>query len=65
VADGFDYRRVRVADGVALNVAVAGSGSPIVLLHGFPQDTTVACGHFKAEDAPTEIITALLDLLDR
>ncbi|GAB4586953.1 alpha/beta fold hydrolase [Nocardia sp. IFM 10818] len=34
---GFDYQRVTVADGVTLNVAVAGSGSPIVLLHGFPQ----------------------------
>ncbi|MFE1594103.1 alpha/beta fold hydrolase [Nocardia sp. NPDC058705] len=34
---GFDYHRVPVADDVALNVAVAGSGSPIVLLHGFPQ----------------------------
>ncbi|MBT2232402.1 alpha/beta fold hydrolase [Nonomuraea sp. NEAU-A123] len=34
---GFDYRRVPVADGVALNAAVAGSGTPIVLLHGFPQ----------------------------
>ncbi|MGW4498827.1 alpha/beta fold hydrolase [Micromonospora sp. NPDC004336] len=34
---GFDHRRVTVADGVALNVAVAGSGSPVVLLHGFPQ----------------------------
>jgi haloacetate dehalogenase len=35
--NGFDYQRVPVADGVALNVAVGGSGSPIVLLHGFPQ----------------------------
>ncbi|MFC5828131.1 alpha/beta fold hydrolase [Nonomuraea insulae] len=34
---GFARRRVTVADGVALNVAVGGSGSPIVLLHGFPQ----------------------------
>ncbi|QFZ20206.1 alpha/beta fold hydrolase [Saccharothrix syringae] len=34
---GFDYRRVTVADGVALNAAVAGSGDPVVLLHGFPQ----------------------------
>ncbi|MFD0359972.1 alpha/beta fold hydrolase [Nocardia sp. GCM10030253] len=34
---GFDYHRVTVADDVALNVAVAGSGTPIVLLHGFPQ----------------------------
>ncbi|MDP4503195.1 alpha/beta fold hydrolase [Nonomuraea turcica] len=34
---GFDYRRVPVAEGVSLNVAVAGKGSPLVLLHGFPQ----------------------------
>src|SRR5215203_3776012 len=34
---GFDYQRVTVAEGVALNVAVGGSGTPIVLLHGFPQ----------------------------
>ncbi|GAA2558449.1 MULTISPECIES: alpha/beta fold hydrolase [Streptomyces] len=34
---GFTYRRVPVAEGVALNVAVGGSGSPVVLLHGFPQ----------------------------
>jgi len=35
--NGFDYRQITVAEGVALNVAVGGSGSPIVLLHGFPQ----------------------------
>jgi haloacetate dehalogenase len=34
---GFTQRRVTVADGVALNVAVGGSGRPVVLLHGFPQ----------------------------
>ncbi|WP_405797465.1 alpha/beta fold hydrolase [Streptomyces sp. NBC_01506] len=34
---GFTYRRVPVADDVTLNVAVAGSGSPVMLLHGFPQ----------------------------
>jgi haloacetate dehalogenase len=34
---GFTQQRVTVADGVALNVAVGGSGRPIVLLHGFPQ----------------------------
>ena len=34
---GFDYQRVTVAEDVALNVAGGGAGSPIVLLHGFPQ----------------------------
>jgi haloacetate dehalogenase len=34
---GFAQRRVTGAGGVALNVAVGGSGSPVVLLHGFPQ----------------------------
>lgn len=34
---GFDYQRVAAADGVSLNVAVGGSGTPVVLLHGFPQ----------------------------
>ncbi|MBG0564564.1 alpha/beta fold hydrolase [Actinoplanes aureus] len=33
----FEHLRVPVADGVELHTAVAGSGSPIVLLHGFPQ----------------------------
>jgi haloacetate dehalogenase len=33
----FTQQRVDVADGVALNVATGGSGSPVVLLHGFPQ----------------------------
>jgi pimeloyl-ACP methyl ester carboxylesterase len=37
VIPGFDYQRVPVADGVSLNAAVAGTGTPIVLLHGFPQ----------------------------
>ncbi|GAA1766972.1 MULTISPECIES: alpha/beta hydrolase [Streptomonospora] len=35
--EGFDYRRLPGAEGVELNVAVGGSGSPVVLLHGFPQ----------------------------
>lgn len=34
---GFAYHRVQVAEGVFLNTTVGGSGSPIVLLHGFPQ----------------------------
>ncbi|MEW1840485.1 alpha/beta hydrolase [Nonomuraea angiospora] len=37
VIEGFTYHRVPVADGVSLSAAVAGEGSPIVLLHGFPQ----------------------------
>src|SRR5690606_23965783 len=35
--DGFDHQRVPVGGGVALHTAVGGSGSPVVLLHGFPQ----------------------------
>lgn len=34
--EGFDYRTLPGA-GIELNVAVAGQGDPIVLLHGFPQ----------------------------
>jgi pimeloyl-ACP methyl ester carboxylesterase len=34
---GFDHQRVAVADDVSLNVAVGGSGTPVVLLHGFPE----------------------------
>jgi pimeloyl-ACP methyl ester carboxylesterase len=34
---GFAQHRIRVADGVSLNVAVGGAGRPFVLLHGFPQ----------------------------
>jgi pimeloyl-ACP methyl ester carboxylesterase len=34
---GFTYQRVPVADGVSLNAAIAGTGTPVVLLHGFPQ----------------------------
>lgn len=37
VIDGFDYQHITTANGVTLNVAVGGTGSPIVLLHGFPQ----------------------------
>jgi pimeloyl-ACP methyl ester carboxylesterase len=33
----FEQQRVKVADGVTLNVAVGGAGRPIMLLHGFPQ----------------------------
>ena len=45
---GFEYQRVPVDTDVALNVAVGGSGSPIVLLHGFPQ-THLMWRHVAAE----------------
>ncbi|MGW2836233.1 alpha/beta hydrolase [Streptomyces sp. NPDC001493] len=34
---GFTEHRVQVDEGVTLNAAVGGTGSPVVLLHGFPQ----------------------------
>ncbi|MFH9740137.1 alpha/beta fold hydrolase [Streptomyces roseolus] len=34
---GFDHVRLPGADGVELAAAVGGQGSPVVLLHGFPQ----------------------------
>jgi haloacetate dehalogenase len=34
---GFDYRRVDVA-GTVVNCAVRGSGSPLLLLHGYPEN---------------------------
>ncbi|MFF0146883.1 alpha/beta fold hydrolase [Amycolatopsis sulphurea] len=33
----FDYQQIPVGGDVSLTVAVAGSGAPVVLLHGFPQ----------------------------
>jgi haloacetate dehalogenase len=52
---GFDYRRVPVADGVALNAAVAGTGSPVVLLHGFPQ-THLMWRHVAADLAADHMV---------
>jgi hypothetical protein len=34
---GFEYTRLPGADGVQLATAIGGSGSPVVLLHGFPE----------------------------
>jgi haloacetate dehalogenase len=48
---GFRCQRVAVADGVTLNTAVGGSGSPVVLLHGFPQ-THLMWRHVAAALAP-------------
>jgi haloacetate dehalogenase len=35
--EGFEERSIEVADGVALHVRTAGTGTPVVLLHGYPQ----------------------------
>jgi pimeloyl-ACP methyl ester carboxylesterase len=43
---GFGYQQVPVGD-LSLNVAVGGSGPPVVLLHGFPQ-THLAWRHVAA-----------------
>ena len=48
VITGFDDQRVPVADGVCLNAAVAGTGRPVILLHGFPQ-THLIWRHVAAE----------------
>ena len=36
--EGFDERSIDVAPGVALHVRIAGTGTPVVLLHGYPQN---------------------------
>jgi len=54
---GFEYHRVPVAGGVALNAAVGGSGSPIVLLHGFPQ-THLMWRHVAADLAADHTVIA-------
>ncbi|NSC25413.1 alpha/beta hydrolase [Streptomyces albus subsp. chlorinus] len=45
---GFTAQRVDVDHGVGLDVAVAGSGTPVVLLHGFPQ-TRLMWRHVAAD----------------
>jgi haloacetate dehalogenase len=37
VFEGFEESRIEVAAGVELHVRAAGSGTPVVLLHGYPQ----------------------------
>jgi pimeloyl-ACP methyl ester carboxylesterase len=54
---GFEYHRVPVAAGVALNAAVGGSGSPVVLLHGFPQ-THLMWRHVAADLAADHTVIA-------
>lgn len=56
----FETHIVEVADGVRLSAAVGGSGSPIVLLHGFPQ-THLMWRHVAA-DLATEHTVICPDL---
>ncbi|MCK9874588.1 alpha/beta hydrolase [Frankia sp. Ag45/Mut15] len=51
---GFDYTRVPVGE-VTLQVAVGGAGSPVVLLHGFPQ-THLAWRHVAADLATDHLV---------
>ena len=53
---GFSQQRVPAADGIELNVAVGGSGSPVVLLHGFPQ--THLMWRHVADDLAAEALHA-------
>ncbi|APU17252.1 MULTISPECIES: alpha/beta fold hydrolase [Actinoalloteichus] len=52
---GFTRQQVAVADGVTLNVAVGGSGRPVVLLHGFPQ-THLMWRHVAADLAADHLV---------
>lgn len=52
---GFAEQRVPGADGVTLNVAVGGSGTPIVLLHGFPQ-THLMWRHVAVDRAADHLV---------
>ncbi|MEU6630287.1 alpha/beta hydrolase [Streptomyces parvus] len=45
---GFTEQRINVDEGVSLSAAVGGSGSPVVLLHGFPQ-TRLMWRHVAAD----------------
>ncbi|BCB77669.1 alpha/beta hydrolase [Phytohabitans flavus] len=54
---GFEYHQVPVASGVALHAAVGGSGSPVVLLHGFPQ-THLMWRHVAADLAADHTVIA-------
>ncbi|MDN3241720.1 alpha/beta fold hydrolase [Glycomyces tritici] len=45
---GFAHHRIAVDEGVSLTAAVGGEGSPIVLLHGFPQ-TRLMWRHVAAD----------------
>ncbi|MEU7530187.1 alpha/beta hydrolase [Saccharothrix sp. NPDC042600] len=55
--NGFTHHRVPVGDGVELNVATGGAGTPVVLLHGFPQ-THLMWRHVAADLAADHTVIA-------
>ncbi|GAA0221425.1 alpha/beta hydrolase [Saccharothrix mutabilis subsp. mutabilis] len=55
--NGFTHHRVPVGDGVELNVATGGTGTPVVLLHGFPQ-THLMWRHVAADLAADHTVIA-------
>lgn len=57
---GFTYDRISGTQGVKLNVAHAGDGTPIVLLHGFPQ--THLMWNAVAQDLRRDHAVIALDL---
>jgi haloacetate dehalogenase len=56
---GFEYRRVDV-DGITINCAIAGSGSPLLLLHGYPENHLMWCR--VAPDLARDHTVVLADL---
>jgi haloacetate dehalogenase len=44
VFEGFERRRIDVGGGVAIHCMMAGSGAPVLLLHGFPQNLAMWAG---------------------
>jgi haloacetate dehalogenase len=55
----FSYQKID-ADGIEINCAVAGSGPPLLLLHGYPQ--THAIWHHVAPRLATDYTVVLTDL---
>lgn len=58
--EGFATKHIDVGDGITINVRIGGSGTPLLLLHGFPE--THACWHKVAPTLAKEFTVILSDL---
>src|ERR1700760_877589 len=58
--EDFETSRVETAPGVEIFVARAGSGPPLLMLHGFPQ--THVCWHRVASELTRDFTVVLTDL---